>query len=72
MKPRIKKQQQITIHRDGTVSYWSIYRQVWDRTSAYNLTTRHDDYAALSDSDRTRISRAARDPDHVHPEMSNP
>lgn len=49
MKPTFKPKQAITIHKDGSVSYFSIFRQVWDRTSAYNLTTRHDDYAALTE-----------------------
>lgn len=58
MKPKFKPQQQITIHRDFSVSYFSIYRQQWDRTSAVNLTTRHDDFAALSESDRKKINSA--------------
>lgn len=48
-----------TYHRDGTVTYWSVYLQQWKRVSAYALTNRHDDYAALSDDERRRISKMA-------------
>ena len=48
-----------TYHRDGTVSYWSVYRQQWQRVSAYELTCRHDDYAALSEAERARVSHMA-------------
>jgi hypothetical protein len=60
MKPTIKPKQGITIHRDLTISYFSVYNQVWDRTSCYNLTTRHDDFNALSQEDRERISKKVR------------
>jgi hypothetical protein len=58
-EPTIKPKQKITIHRDGSVSYWSVYLQQWQRVSAMALTDRHDDYAALTESDRAKISRAA-------------
>ena len=48
-----------TYHRDGTVTYWSVYLQQWQRVSAYELTNRRDDYASLSDDERRRISRMA-------------
>ena len=56
-KPTIKPNQGITIHRDDTISYWSVYHQRWERVSAYALANRHDDYSALSDSDRAKISK---------------
>jgi len=57
--PKCKPNQMTTYHRDGTVSYWSVYLQQWQRVSAYELTCRHDDYAALSQAERERISRLA-------------
>jgi hypothetical protein len=58
MNPKIKANQEITIHRDNTVSYFSIYRQVWTRISVFEIVNRHDDFAALTQSDRDQISRA--------------
>jgi hypothetical protein len=57
--PAIKPGYKTTYHRDGSVSYWSVALQRWQRTSAYALTNRHEDYAALSDSERARVSRTA-------------
>ena len=37
-----------TYHRDGTVTYWSVYLQQWQRVSAYELTNRHDGYADVA------------------------
>ena len=56
--PRIKPNYGTTYHRDGTVSYWSVYLQSWQRVSAYELT-RHADYATLSSAERDRIGRMA-------------
>ena len=55
----IKADMECTYHRDGTVSYWSVYRQCWSRTTAYDLCNRHNDYAALNDKERKRISNMA-------------
>lgn len=55
--PLIKPNFGTTCHRDGTVSYWSVYLQQWQRISAYALTNRHDDFAALSEHERARISK---------------
>ncbi len=57
-EPKIKPRQEITVHQDGSVSYWSVYLQQWQRISAIELTSRHDDFAALTDSDRVEINRA--------------
>lgn len=59
MKPHIKSGYRSTYHRDRTVSYWSVYSQSWQRTTAYNLTNRHDDYFALPPHERKRISNMA-------------
>lgn len=58
MTPKIKPHQAITVHADYTVSYFSIYLQQWQRTSAAALVNKHDDFAALTDSDRVKINAA--------------
>lgn len=58
MTPTIKPKQEITIHRDGTVSYYSVYLQQWQRISAIALSERHDDFAALTEADRAKINAA--------------
>lgn len=57
--PAIKPNYATTYHRDGSVSYWSVHLQQWQRVSAYALTNRHDDYASLNEQERRRISRMA-------------
>lgn len=59
-KPTIKPKQQITIHRDGTVSYFSVYLRQWRRTSAASLVDKHDDFSALTTDDRAIINDALR------------
>ena len=39
-------------HRDGTVTYWSVYQQVWVRSSRIS-----DEELAAQGSDRERIIR---------------
>jgi len=60
MNPTIKPHQEITIHKDGTISYFSIYLQQWQRVSAAALVNKHDDFAALTVSDRAKINAAFR------------
>jgi len=60
MTAKHKQNQEITIHRDGTVSYFSIYLQTWQRIGAMALTDRHDDFAALTSADRAKINAAFR------------
>jgi len=43
-----------TVHRDGTVSYWSVYEQRWVVRAS---RVPDDDYAALAREDRERIER---------------
>ena len=52
-------------HRDGTVTYWDVYRQQWVRRSASDIL---DDpvwgdmiLATLPESERARIARIAAD-----------
>ena len=41
-------------HRDGTVTYWSVYRQSWERRAPL-LPTR--ELVAMAKSDRNRVLR---------------
>lgn len=43
-----------TLHRNGTVTYWSVTRQVWITTAHYPP---HADLAAMPESERERIGR---------------
>lgn len=43
------------VHRDGTVTYWSVYAQCW-RRHVTTITT--DDALALPSRDRARVVRA--------------
>jgi hypothetical protein len=43
----------ITCHRDGTVTYWSVYRQAWIRR-ARRVPDR--DLAAMDEAERGRIA----------------
>ena len=46
-----------TCHRDGTVTYLSVYRQVWMRREA---TIPDRELAAMSPSERDRVMRHLR------------
>lgn len=46
-----------TYHRDGTVTFWSCYQQVWTRCDAARID--HAELAAMSDTERARIARMA-------------
>jgi hypothetical protein len=56
MKPTIKAKQQNTYHRDGTVSYWSVYTQCWERRPANSIP--RDDLAAMNADERLRVESA--------------
>ena len=45
-----------TYHRDNTITYWSVYEQVWKRVSIFFIVNNHDDFASLSDIERKRIN----------------
>ena len=53
MKPKIKPQMEMTLHRDGTVSYWDIYVQCWRRVLACMLED--NVLASFSDVERNKI-----------------
>lgn len=45
-----------TYHRDGTVTYWSVYHQSWQhRVPAQDIPDR--ELAAMSETERRRIAR---------------
>jgi hypothetical protein len=42
-------------HRDGTVTFWNVYQQQWNRTQASRISD--ENIASMSASDRTRTIR---------------
>lgn len=42
-------------HRHGTVTFWSVYQQVWVRCDAARID--HAELAAMNDGERKRIAR---------------
>ena len=44
-------------HRNGDVTFWSVYRQVWLRCHASRISDR--ELAAMSSEERERITRHA-------------
>jgi len=42
-------------HRDGTVTFWSVYQQSWTRCDAARID--HAELAAMNDGERKRIAR---------------
>lgn len=55
--PTIKPEYANTIHRDGTVSYWSVFRQTWHRSTASSIPD--NELAAMNDKERSKIARVA-------------
>jgi hypothetical protein len=55
MEPKIKTGYQSTSHRDGTVSYWDVYTQGWDRVHADGISD--SILSSMSDVERRRIAR---------------
>jgi len=51
-----KPGQKPTFHRDGTVSYWSVYQQAWKRQNAALIPDR--ELAAMTPKQRTRAMKA--------------
>ena len=58
-KKKEKYQDDPILHRDGTVTYWSVYHQVLERVS--HIADR--EYAAMSDRYRDRVVRHLGDDD---------
>ena len=53
MNPTIKTNGDATFHRDGSVSYWSVYRQQWVREMAASIQDR--ELAAMGSLDRQGV-----------------
>ena len=53
MNPTIKENRANTYHRDGTVSYWDVYRQQWQRSSSI----RDQVLASMNDAEHARVQR---------------
>jgi hypothetical protein len=54
-----------TYHRDGTVTVWDVYQQVWRRRPALAIRDDHAVMASLNDRERARITTMAdRAPEH--------
>lgn len=43
-----------TFHRDGSVTYWSVYNQSWRRRARF---IPHEELAAMNDGERRRLKR---------------
>lgn len=58
MEPTWKPHRGTTYHRkDGTVSYWSVYKQCWVRQLASHIPAR--EIAAMSDEQRKNLPACA-------------
>lgn len=55
MTPRIKQNLGITLHKDGSVSFWDVYRQQWQRTWISEMD--HKIVASFSAEERSKIER---------------
>lgn len=47
-----------TYHRDGTITYWDVYEQVWHRASSADISDRI--MASFSHEEREKIERHAK------------
>jgi len=53
MKPAIKPNYKTTFHRDGSLSYWSVYTQSWHRHRPTGLLD--NEIASLRIKDRQKV-----------------
>jgi hypothetical protein len=53
MTATIKSNYRTTFHRDGSVSFWSVYQQQWMREQAIHVSDKH--LASMSSHDRERV-----------------
>lgn len=56
MRPQWKPDRAITVHDDGTVSFWSVLRQVWERRPAADIGDA--DLGTMPEVDRAAIAAA--------------
>ncbi|HEV2452760.1 MAG TPA: hypothetical protein VGY98_00770 [Verrucomicrobiae bacterium] len=57
MKPTIKARVQNTYHRDGTVSYFNVFNQSWERKAATGIS--HNVLASFKPEERLRVQSLA-------------
>lgn len=57
MNPTIKTGFRCTFHRDGTVSFWNVLGQCWERRPALGISS--DLLATLNDTERAAIAKHA-------------
>jgi len=69
LKPKIGLHGRTTIHYDGSVSYWNVYRMQWCREMASQIEDKI--MASLPDEDRERIKMAAEKPPRATFTMAN-
>lgn len=55
MSATIKAGYRTTYHKDGTVSYWNVYTQQWERCEAGEIDDRI--LASMNQQERDRIAR---------------
>lgn len=58
MQPNIKTNRKNTYHRDGTVSYWDVYQQQWQRKPADQIEDKA--LATMTAEERGRIAAQER------------
>lgn len=56
MKPTIKKNYEITTHKDFTISFWDVMSQTWSRSHVKNIDNKT--LSTWADYDRKSYSRA--------------
>jgi hypothetical protein len=55
MNPAIKPDLRITLHRDNTISYWSVFRQQWVREPIGKVLENSEEMSAMNPADRQAI-----------------
>jgi hypothetical protein len=53
MQPLIKSDQELTFHKDGTVSFWCVYNQIWKRMKMDQIPPQN--LASFSFEERSKI-----------------
>lgn len=57
MEASTKPNYKTTYHKDGTVSYWDVFSQSWERSDAAEISDRI--LASMSQPERDRIAKMA-------------
>jgi hypothetical protein len=53
MQPLVKPDYQLTFHKDGTVSFWCVYNQIWKRMKMDQILPQN--IATFSFEERSKI-----------------